>query len=169
MDTPHPHPTVPSAFISYSWDDDAHKEWVKQFATRLTSNGVNVTLDRWDAVPGDQLPAFMERAVRENDFVITICTPTFKGKADRRGGGVGYEGDIMTAEVFTSGNHRKFIPVLRSGEWTDGRPRGCGDRISSICAATHTPNRIMGILFGLCTAQRNETAAWGAAAFRGPE
>ena len=28
-------------------------------------------------------------------------------------GGVGYEGDIMTAKIMTSQNHRKFIPVRR--------------------------------------------------------
>ena len=50
----------PKAFISYSWDDDAHSQWVKDFATRLRGDGVDVTLDRWHAVPGDQLPAFME-------------------------------------------------------------------------------------------------------------
>ena len=113
---------APSAFLSYSWDDDEHREWVKQFATRLTADGVAVTLDRWHAAPGGQIPAFMERAVRENDFVITVCTPKFKEKSDRRGGGVGYEGDIMTAEVFTGTAREKFIPVLRRGSWRDAAP-----------------------------------------------
>src|SRR6516165_7119927 len=113
MATPDPVPKVPKAFIAYSRDDDAHLEWVIQLATRLRKQGVDVTLDHWHAAPGDQLPEFMERAVRENDFVITVCTPRFKQKADQRGGGVGYEGDVMAAEVFTRGNQRKFIPVLR--------------------------------------------------------
>src|SRR5262245_2555082 len=122
MATPEPGPKVPRAFISYSWDDAAHKEWVKELATRLRADGVDVTLDRWHAVPGDQLPAFMERAVRENDFVIAVCTPHYKQKSDRRGGGVGYEGDIMTAVIFTGGHQRKFIPVLRRGTWADAAP-----------------------------------------------
>jgi TIR domain len=119
MATPEPDPTVPKTFISYSWDDDAHKEWVKQLATRLRMDGVDVTLDRWHAAPGDQIPAFMERAVRENDFVIAVCTPRFKERSDGRGGGVGYEGDIMTAYAFTGGDKRKFIPVLRRGSWRE--------------------------------------------------
>ena len=113
---------APRTFLSYSWDDDEHKEWVKQLAIRLRTQGVDVTLDRWHAVPGDQLPKFMERAIRESDFVIVVCTPRYKEKSDRRGGGVGYEGDIITGEVFTTGNHRKFIPVLRSGVWKDAAP-----------------------------------------------
>src|SRR5271166_1615700 len=122
MATPEPDPTVPKTFISYSWDDDAHKEWVKQLATRLRADGVNVTLDRWPSAPGDQIPEFMERAVRENDFVIVVCTPRFKERSDGRGGGVGYEGDIMTAYAFTGGDKRKFIPVLRRGSWSEAAP-----------------------------------------------
>jgi hypothetical protein len=30
----------PTAFVSYSWDNDAHKEWVKQLAARLRSDAV---------------------------------------------------------------------------------------------------------------------------------
>lgn len=111
-----------TAFISYSWDNDAHKDWVRQLAQRLRPDGVDVTLDRWAVVPGDQLPAFMENAIRESKFVIIICTPHYKRRSDAREGGVGYEGDIMTAEVMTQQNHRKFIPVLRSGAWPQAAP-----------------------------------------------
>src|SRR5512135_324913 len=113
---------APKAFISYSWDDEAHKEWARQLATRLRADGVDVTLDRWHSAPGNQIPAFMERAVRENDFVIAVCTPRFKERSDGRGGGVGYEGDIVTAYAFTGGDKRKFIPVLRRGSWSEAAP-----------------------------------------------
>jgi hypothetical protein len=42
-----------------------HRAWVRDFATQLRTDGVNVTLDQWEVQPGDQLPAFMERAVRD--------------------------------------------------------------------------------------------------------
>ncbi|MBI3246664.1 MAG: toll/interleukin-1 receptor domain-containing protein [Deltaproteobacteria bacterium] len=113
---------IPSAFISYSWDDDAHKEWVRTLAERLRADGVDVILDRWATVPGDQLPAFMEGAIRENQFIVIICTPRYKSRSDAREGGVGYEGDIMTAEAMTWQNNRKFIPVLRSGTWPLAAP-----------------------------------------------
>ena len=102
---------TPRAFVSYSWDDDSHKKWVADLATALRSDGVDTTLDQWHTVPGDQLPAFMEKEIRENDYVLIICTPNYRLKSDERQGGVGYEGDIMTAEVHTQGNHRKFIPT----------------------------------------------------------
>jgi HEAT repeat protein len=112
-------------FISYSWDDAAHKDWVREFAARLTRDGVKVTLDQWHAVPGDQLPKFMEGVIRRSKFVLIICTPRYKKRADKRVGGVGYEGDIMTAEVFSKKSfrrQRKFIPILRAGTWEQAAP-----------------------------------------------
>jgi TIR domain-containing protein len=113
---------MPRAFISYSYDSPNHKQWVTDFAARLRGDGVETILDRWELEPGDQLPAFMERAVRENDFVLIVCTPRYKERSDSRTGGVGFEEDIMTAEVLTAGDQRKFKPVLRSGEWASAAP-----------------------------------------------
>ena len=79
-------------------------------------------LDQWHTVPGDQLPEFMEMAVRENDYVLIVCTPRYKDRSDKRVGGVGYEGDVMTGEVMTKRNHRKFIPILRRGTWQESAP-----------------------------------------------
>jgi len=75
-------------------------------------SGVETTLDQWHAAPGDSLTQFMETAIRENDFVIVICTPKYKKKADRRDGGVGYEGDIMTGEAFVIKNRRTSRGIL---------------------------------------------------------
>jgi hypothetical protein len=111
-----------NTFISYSWDSDVHKEWVRELATRLRKDGVAVTLDQWHIIPGDQIPEFMERSVRESDYVLVICTQRYKTRSDSRQGGVGYEGDIMTAEVMNNQNQRKFIPVLREKRWNDSAP-----------------------------------------------
>jgi hypothetical protein len=117
--------STPTVFISYSWDDESHKDWVRNFAAGLMGDGVEATLDQWRAVPGDQLPEFMERSVRENDYVLIICTPHYKERSDDRLGGVGYEGDVMTAETITARSRqiqRKFIPILRTGKWEDAAP-----------------------------------------------
>lgn len=114
--------TAPRAFASYSWDDESHKSWVARLATDLRKDGIETILDQWHAVPGDQLPAFMEKEILNNDYILIICTPKYRYKSDARLGGVGYEGDIMTAEVLTKGNHRKFIPVLARGTWEESGP-----------------------------------------------
>jgi len=111
-----------TAFISYSWDDEPHKEWVRGLAADLRADGVAVVLDQWELQPGDRLPAFMEAAVRDNDYVLVVCTPHYKERSDGRQGGVGYEGDIMTGELLSKGNQRKFIPILRRGDGAAALP-----------------------------------------------
>ena len=91
-------------------------------ATRLRKDGIEAILDKWETAPGDQLPAFMEQAIRENQFVVIVCTPRYKSRSESREGGVGYEGDIMTAEVMNQQNNRKFIPILRKGTWSEATP-----------------------------------------------
>lgn len=113
---------TPTVFVSYAWEDDV-KAWVRDFATLLRRNGgIDAKIDQWEVAPGDPLPAFMERAIDANDFVLVICTPKYKTKSDARQGGVGYEGHIITAELFNKGNHRKFIPVLLKGNKDDAIP-----------------------------------------------
>jgi hypothetical protein len=114
--------TAPKVSVSYSWEDEAHMQWVGEFAARLRGDGVDVSLDQWMVGLGKPLPEFMEKLVRENERVLVICTPTYKEKSDGRIGGVGYEGDLMTGEMLTQRKREKFIPVLRTGNWTESIP-----------------------------------------------
>jgi transcriptional regulator with XRE-family HTH domain len=112
----------PRAFISYSWESRDHKSWVKELSMRLRLDGVELILDQWELQPGDQLTEFMEKSVRTSDSVLIVCTPAYKAKSNNRAGGVGYEGSVITAELFTGTSRRKFIPLHRKGEWKDAAP-----------------------------------------------
>ncbi len=109
-------------FISYSWEDDKHKEWVRLLTDQLCESGMDVILDQYHLSLGDRLPHFMEKSVGDADYVLIICTPTYKQKSDDRLGGVGYEGHIISGELFTKGNDRKFIPVIRKGDVSEVLP-----------------------------------------------
>lgn len=109
-------------FISYAWEDEDHIAWVRQLADRLLQNGIEATLDQYDLELGDRLPQFMEQSVSESDYVLVICTPIYKQKADQRSGGVGYEGHIICEELLVKGNERKFIPVIRKGDHENAMP-----------------------------------------------
>src|SRR4051812_2718870 len=113
---------IPSVFLSYSWDSPEHKAWVNALGVRLRVDGIDAHWDEFDTRLGDQLPQFMERAIRESDFVLVICTPKFKLRSDARTGGVGYEGNIITAELLAFGKERKFLPVLRGDDWDASAP-----------------------------------------------
>lgn len=110
----------PTAFISYSWDDEEHKDWVREFAERLVQNGISVTLDTWEVHPGQSVSQFMEKSVTDSEFTIIICTPNYAQKSIERKGGVGYEQQIISAKIFGGHDRRKFIPIVRSGSFDDG-------------------------------------------------
>lgn len=109
-------------FISYAWENEEHREWVKALADRLLSDGIDAVLDQYDLELGDRLPQFMEQSVKSSDYVLIVCTPTYKHKADDRIGGVGYEGHIISGELFSQRNERKFIPVIKEGSVEDSLP-----------------------------------------------
>jgi hypothetical protein len=113
-------------FLSYSWDNPAHKDWVLGFANRLRDDGVDAILDQTHLSLGGETPAFMERCVGESKNVLIICTEGYKDRFDHRRGGAGYEGHIITAELLADLGKTKFIPVLRQGEWTTAMPTALG-------------------------------------------
>ena len=111
--------SAPKAFISYSHDSTAHKNWVLKLASDLRAKGVDVVLDQWDLVPGQDVSLFMQRGIAEADRVIMICSSDYVTKSEQGVGGVGYERLIVTAEVVNSIDTIKFIPILRGA----GRPK----------------------------------------------
>ncbi|MGA2403996.1 MAG: toll/interleukin-1 receptor domain-containing protein [Syntrophobacteraceae bacterium] len=107
----------PKCFISYSWDSDTHKQWVRKLGEELRRNAVDVALDQWDLRLGMDLLAFMETSIRESNFVLLVCTPAFAVKANTASGGVGYEKGVVSGEIFNKvASEKKFIPILRYGD-----------------------------------------------------
>lgn len=103
-------------FITYSWEDESHKDWAKQLADELFGEGIKAIIDQYDLNPGDRIPQFMEASIKSAVYVLVICTPKYKRKAEKRLGGVGYESHIITGEIYAKGSkNRKYIPILRRG------------------------------------------------------
>ena len=125
----------PQVFISYSWDDENHKQWVKSLSDKLNDTGISTILDQKNLVLGDPLPEFMEKSITESDYVLIICTPTYKKKADARRGGVGYEESIITNDVYLHQNQRKYITVLSSGTWETSTPTWAGGKYGADLSA----------------------------------
>ena len=101
-------------FISYSWDNDEHKAWVKKLAKDLNNHGIFVIYDKGLQAESD-LSAFMNQiSERETENVICIMTSGYKIKAEKGIGGVGDEYTIIKNEI-KAGNGNKFIPILREG------------------------------------------------------
>lgn len=105
-------------YISYSWDSDNHKKWVKLIADRLISDGFSVLFDSYDLYPGKDKNLYMEQSISCAHKVLIIMTPGYRRKAESRMGGVGYETSIVTSGIYNEQDTDKFIPVLRGDSKT---------------------------------------------------
>lgn len=121
--------SAPKVFISYSHEDPSHNDWVLELASLLRRNGVDASLDHWDLCPGQDAALFMESSIRDSDFVVLICTPTYAQKSNLPRGGVGYEKNIISAEMLQAEELRpRFVPVLRLGDFATSLPTYLGTR-----------------------------------------
>ncbi len=120
--------TPPRVFISYSHDNDAHKNWVIQLATRLRSNGVDVILDAWNTKLGSDLASFMEQGLSDSQRVICICSSKYVAKANGGKGGAGYEKQIMTSELIVDQNTNWVIALIVNNDSDKKTPIFLGAR-----------------------------------------
>lgn len=105
-------------FISYSWDDDQHKERVLELAQRLRQNAIDAWIDRFTTFPGQGWDRWMRDEIQAARFVLCVITKTYAERflgqtAKGVGRGGNWEGSIITNEIyFNDGHNEKFIPVV---------------------------------------------------------
>lgn len=104
----------PKVFVSYSHDNEEHKEWVLKLSSHLINHGVDIILDQWDLRLGDNLPFFMENGLSESNLVLCICTDNYIEKANANRGGSGYEKKILSADLMKDGTQNYIIPIIRN-------------------------------------------------------
>lgn len=118
----------PRVFISYSHDDEAHRGRVLALANQLRADGIDAWLDRYEQAPREGWPRWMERQLREADFVVVVCTQTYRRRFDGleepgKGRGVTWEGLLATQLLYEEGTlNRKLVPVLFGGMTDDAVP-----------------------------------------------
>lgn len=112
-------------FISYSHDSGDHEQRVLALADQLRSDGLDVRLDQYVAHPAEGWPQWTQRQVVECDFVLLVCTPTYRRRYDREetpGKGLGATWEALIAEqlLYEAGaRNEKLVPVL----FADGTDR----------------------------------------------
>jgi len=123
-------PTIPpKVFISYSHDNQVHKDWVLALATRLVANGVDVLLDQWDLTLGSDLPRFMETGLTAAQRVLAVCSDPYVEKANVGVGGVGYEKMILTAQLMKNISGDRIVPIIRNNLSLSPTPTFLGTRV----------------------------------------
>ena len=114
----------PKVFISYSWDDEDHKKWVRRLSDDLRSiYGIYTFLDQYNR-GGMDLISFMHKGISLADRVLIIGTPIYKEKSEKfESGGARYEDQLITIDIYNSIETAKFIPILRKGQFTTSFPK----------------------------------------------
>lgn len=114
----------PTVFISYSWDDEEHCKWVTRLACILSANGVDVLIDRYEVLPGNNLEVYMERGLRDSRWVICVCSDGYLSKMDNLKTGVGKEIKIIKEQLLSDfvipvlkNNSKKKLPDLMQGKF----------------------------------------------------
>ncbi|MEM7249980.1 MAG: toll/interleukin-1 receptor domain-containing protein [Pseudomonadota bacterium] len=113
-------------FISYAWESDAFRDWVKQLATQLRADGIDARLDAWHLEDGITFVEFMNREVRQADRVLVLCSPEYRRnvEATEEGEnvhGAGWESMLLSSALVTTGRE-KVVPALAKGTWENAAP-----------------------------------------------
>lgn len=110
--------TSPNVFISYSHDSAEHANRVLALANQMIQDGVDCTLDQYESSPLEGWPQWMDKHIRNADFVLMICTEVYfhrvMGEEETgKGLGVKWEGKLIYQHLYNAdATNLKFIPVL---------------------------------------------------------
>lgn len=106
-------------FISYSHDSTEHAARVLDFSNRLIHRGgIDCFLDQYNPNPEEGWPRWMEKHIRQADFVLVVCTETYLRRIlneEKLGIGLGatWEGNLIYNHFYEGKTiSAVFIPVL---------------------------------------------------------
>ena len=112
----------PRVLLSYSHDSPEHSARVLGLADRLRGMGVGARIDRYDPAPAEPWPRWMERELREADFVLVVSTARYalrsRGEEEPgRGLGATFECVLITQELYEDGMwNERLVPVAFSAD-----------------------------------------------------
>ncbi|HMR89128.1 MAG TPA: toll/interleukin-1 receptor domain-containing protein [Saprospiraceae bacterium] len=110
----------PIVFISYSHDNREHQERVFNLSNKLRSEGIDCILDQYEDSPEEGWPRWMQKNIKNADFVLSVCTETYYNRVmgyeeKGKGHGVTWEGHLIYQELYHQGTlNKRFIPVIFS-------------------------------------------------------
>ena len=85
----------PKVLISYSHDSPKHEQRVLELANRFRADGIDCIIDQYVVVPPEGWPRWMDKQIRDSDFVVMVCTETYYQRVmgeEQPGKGSGYAG-----------------------------------------------------------------------------
>jgi hypothetical protein len=131
---------VPRVFVSYTHDDDEHKENVRAFSEFLAADcGLDVHLDRWDTGMRRDWYEWAIDQITQADFVLVIASPMCRLIGDGQVPGDSHRGMQSEISLIREGLHGdrptwrgRLLPVVLPGRSVDEIPfflqPHCADR-----------------------------------------
>ena len=98
-------------FVTYSWDDEEHKDRIISFTEELRKNGFHAEMDRLRSQmeTATDFSKMMHQAITDYDKVIVVLSKGYKIKAEGFNAGVGKEYGMIIKDIDISKN--KYILV----------------------------------------------------------
>jgi len=108
----------PTVFISYSHDSRQHADRVLALSNRLREEGIDCILDQYETSPPEEWPRWMDRHIKNSNFVIMICTETYCRRVtgeeeEGKGLGVKWEGNLIYQHIYNADTKNiRFFPMV---------------------------------------------------------
>ncbi|GAA1989844.1 toll/interleukin-1 receptor domain-containing protein [Amycolatopsis minnesotensis] len=119
----------PTVFVSYTHDDEQHRRAVREFASFLQDNGVDVVLDQWAEDHRKDWQAWAQKGMTESDYVIVVASDGYRRMGDGNGPNdrnLGGQSEAALLRDLLQGDRRawtpKILPVLLPGQGIEGIP-----------------------------------------------
>lgn len=119
----------PSAFICYAHDSEEHIELVNEFASLLTTLGVNVHIDKSSVGPRKDWGIWSLHCIEDTDYTLIAASPKCKAAGDGRLSSDQHPGIQSELNLIREKIHRfrdiwtpKVLPVILPGETKDDIP-----------------------------------------------
>lgn len=108
---------MPKVFISYSHDSEEVENEVKELADKLRNMGILTEIDQYTTNPSQGWPQYMMENVLSSDFILCVCTETYKKRfenTEKIGVGLGakFEGKYITQILYSGEYNKKVIPIM---------------------------------------------------------
>lgn len=110
-------------FISHTSRTKSEESWVEDLALYLIEKGIQARLDKFHLRRGMDLSQWMCNELSLADRVIIVSNETYKAKADRRLGGVGWETMLIQGDLAgLPPDSTKYQVIVRAESLNDGLP-----------------------------------------------
>ena len=103
-------------FISYKWENESHKEWVRKLAVDLIEHGIDAFLDDWYVRLGDSFTQYMTSMIDIANVVLFIMTKESVAAVEStKEGAVRFEMQLAMSRKL-AGDKLRVIGIYREGD-----------------------------------------------------